>query len=148
MFSKITFVPPVPHSFRHLFPCCAEIINTFVTLFTPNPSPPPRESLNIQKNILGLIFLGIGFVTLHTIALLIKILFSGYRVLKLEIPDGPLRAYSDSHGLLGIGTTGMIRYGITNPHLPNGLSRHYHLDESSFNFWGIRSIFSFLFHFL
>ena len=34
-----------------------------------------------------------------------------------------------------------------NPHLPNGLSHHYHLDESTFNFRGIRNIFLFLFHF-
>ena len=37
---------------------------------------------------------------------------------------------------------------IINPHLPNGLSHHYHLDESTFNFRGIRSIFSILFYFL
>ena len=34
-----------------------------------------------------------------------------------------------------------------NPHLPNGLSHHYHLDGSTSNFRGIRSIFSLLFHY-
>ena len=33
-----------------------------------------------------------------------------------------------------------------NPLVPNGLSHHYHLDESTLNFRGIRSNFSFLFH--
>ena len=37
---------------------------------------------------------------------------------------------------------------VFNPHFPNGFSHHYHLDESNFNFKGIRSIFSFLFQFL
>ena len=32
-----------------------------------------------------------------------------------------------------------------NPNLSNGLSHHYHLDESTFNFRGIRSIFFFIF---
>ena len=34
-----------------------------------------------------------------------------------------------------------------NPHLPNGLSHHYHLDVSTFNFRGIRSSFHFYFIF-
>ena len=36
-------------------------------------------------------------------------------------------------------------HGLT--HVTNGLSHPYHLDESIFNFRGIRSNFSFLFHF-
>ena len=36
---------------------------------------------------------------------------------------------------------------LINPHLPNGLSHHYHLDKSTFNFRGIRSIFSVFFFF-
>ena len=31
--------------------------------------------------------------------------------------------------------------------MPCGLSHRYHLDESTFVFWGIRGDFSFLFHF-
>ena len=34
---------------------------------------------------------------------------------------------------------------LINPHLSNGLSHHYHLDESTFNFRGIRSFFVFFF---
>ena len=34
-----------------------------------------------------------------------------------------------------------------NPLMTNGFSHPYHLDESTFIFRGIRSIFSFLFHF-
>ena len=34
-----------------------------------------------------------------------------------------------------------------NPFVTNGLSHFYHLDESTFVFRGIKSNFSFLFHF-
>ena len=34
-----------------------------------------------------------------------------------------------------------------NPFVTNELSHSLHLDKSIFIFWGIRSIFSFLFHF-
>ena len=38
--------------------------------------------------------------------------------------------------------------GVFNPLVTNGLSHPYHLDESTFIYMGIRSGFSFLFHFL
>ena len=34
-----------------------------------------------------------------------------------------------------------------NPYLTNGFSHHYHLDESTFIFRGVRSNFEFLFYF-
>ena len=40
-----------------------------------------------------------------------------------------------------------VQTASINPLLTNGLSHPYHLDESTFNFRGIRSDFSFLFHF-
>ena len=36
---------------------------------------------------------------------------------------------------------------MLNPNKPNGLSHPYHLDESTFIYRGLRSDFSFLFHF-
>ena len=41
----------------------------------------------------------------------------------------------------------ITKHDVLNPHLTNGLSHPYQLDESTFIFRGIRSIFSFLFHF-
>ena len=44
---------------------------------------------------------------------------------------------------------GLIMFDATdiNPYLPNGLSHHYHLGESTFVFRGFRSDFKFLSHF-
>ena len=40
-----------------------------------------------------------------------------------------------------------MEHCFLNPHVTNGFSRSYHLDESTFIFRGIGSDFSFLFHF-
>ena len=37
--------------------------------------------------------------------------------------------------------------GCLNPYLTNGFSHHYHLDESTFIFRGVRSDFYFIYYF-
>ena len=73
-------------------------------------------------------------------------------LLGLELGDFPPILWTfDAHSLWHAGTAPLCllwyRYVCFNPHVTNGLSHSYHLDDYIFILRGIRSNFLFLFHF-